>query len=72
MFSAGQYRSTEKGYVVTQGFYPQSYRSKARIFLLIFYLMIKMKVEQRVAGSDRIRSLYSAGKTYTLVYIITQ
>ena len=31
-----------------------------------------MKVEQQTtAGSDRIRSLYSPGKTYNLVYIIT-
>ena len=38
------------------------------------YLLLddKMMVEQQTtAGSDRIQSLYSPGKTYNLVYIIT-
>ena len=30
-----------------------------------------MVEQQTTAGSDRIRSLYSTGKTYSLVYIIT-
>ena len=38
------------------------------------YLYLSLLDEGRAAsaGSDRIRSLYSAGKAYNLVYIITQ
>ena len=38
------------------------------------YLYLSLLVAGRAAsaGSDRIRSLYSAGRAYNLVYIITQ
>ena len=46
---------------------------ETKVFWTYLLLDDKMRKaeQQTTAGSDRIRSLYSPGKTYNLVYIIT-
>ena len=57
-----------KGWFVTQGFIPKlTEEDKGNL-----YLSLLDEGRAASAGSDQIRSLYSAVKAYNLVYIIIQ